>query len=86
MVITLDLPRSLEVELAAEAAELGLSLQDYVLRVLATGRPPGRALRTGAEVVGYWRREGLIGTHPDIADSQEHARAIRSRAERRSHA
>lgn len=40
---------------------------------------------TGADLVAYWKREGLIGTRPDIEDSQVHARAIRDKAERRNH-
>jgi hypothetical protein len=39
--------------------------------------------RTGAEIVAYWEREGLIGTRTDITDSVEHARQLRRRAERR---
>jgi len=39
--------------------------------------------RTGAEIVAYWQREGLLGTRPDITDSLEYARALRRRAERR---
>src|SRR2546425_12708295 len=37
---------------------------------------------TGAEVVAYWERHGLLGTRPDISDSLEHARALRRKAER----
>jgi hypothetical protein len=43
--------------------------------------PPANG--TGADLVAYWEREGLIGTRPDIKDSLEHARAIRRKAERR---
>jgi hypothetical protein len=38
---------------------------------------------TGAELVAYWERHGLIGTRPDITDSLEHARELRRKAERR---
>ncbi len=51
--------------------------------------PPGPlppAHGTGADLVAYWEREGLIGTRPDIKDSLEHARAIRRKAERRTRA
>ncbi|MEA2561303.1 MAG: hypothetical protein QOH06_2807 [Acidobacteriota bacterium] len=37
----------------------------------------------GAELVDYWRTESLIGVRPEIVDSQEHARKLRTRAERR---
>lgn len=86
MRITLDLPEELERELSVEAARLGLPLAEYALRLLSTGRTPGDAPGTGAELVAYWQNEGLIGTRPDIADSQKHAREVRTSAERRARA
>lgn len=44
--------------------------------------PPANG--TGADLVAYWEREGLIGTRSDIKDSLEHARAVRRRAEKRT--
>jgi hypothetical protein len=41
--------------------------------------------QTGAELVAYWEREGVISSRPDIADSQEYARMLRDRAQRRTH-
>lgn len=84
MSVAVDLPEELERELSAEAAELGLSLPEYVLRVLSTGIVIGKKPKTGAELVEYWQEEDLIGTRSDIADSQEHARHIRTEAERRT--
>ena len=86
MRIILDLPQELERELSLEAAQLGLPLAEYVLRLLATGRIVGNIPKTGAELMAYWQREGLIGTRPDIADSQKHAREIRAAAEKRTRA
>lgn len=83
MSIAVDLPEELENELSAEAAQLGLSLPEYVLRVLSTGVVIGKRPKTGAELVDYWENEGLIGTRPEISDSQAHARRIRNEAERR---
>lgn len=86
MTLTLDLPNELERALAAEAAELGIPLEEYALRVLAEGRvsaDESPIARTGAELVDFWRREGLIGDRPDITDSVEYARELRRRAERR---
>jgi hypothetical protein len=83
MSIAVDLPEELETELSAEAAQLGLSLPEYVLRVLSTGVVIGRRPKTGAELVDYWENEGLIGTRSDITDSQAHARQVRNEAERR---
>jgi hypothetical protein len=84
MSLTLDLPQGLQQELAAEAARLGVPLAEYVLRILSTARALRELPRTGAELVAYWQREGLIGTRPEIADSPEHARQIRREAERRA--
>ncbi len=39
--------------------------------------------RNGEELVAYWKKEGLIGTRPDISASQKHTRRIRRQAERR---
>ncbi len=86
MRIILDLPQELERELSLEAAQLGLPLAEYALRLLATGRTVGNIPKTGAELLAYWQNEGLIGTRPDIADSQKHAREIRAAAEKRTRA
>ena len=83
MNVTPELPQDLESELAAEAARLGLSLSEYMLRVLSLGRPLVEGPKTGRELVAYWKGEGLIGTRMDIADSQQHARRLRGQAERR---
>ena len=85
MSIVLNLPPELENELSAEATRLGLPLQDHVLRILASGRSVGVSPRTGPELVAYWKSEGLVGTRPDIGNSQDHARALRQTAERRTH-
>lgn len=83
MTITLDLPKDLERELAAEAARLGVPVEQYALRLLSRQRRAADQLWTGAELVEYWRREGLIGYRPDIHDSASHARRLRRAAERR---
>ena len=85
--ITLDLPQELEIELKAIAAQIGLSLSEYILRVLSK-KPSleNNALpKNGAELVAYWKKEGLCGYRSDIVDSQKQARAIREQAERRIH-
>jgi hypothetical protein len=82
MSLVLDLPAELESELAAEAARLGLPLPEYVLRLLAGGRGPNPAVRNGAELLAYWKREGLVGTRPEIIDSPAHARRLREQAQR----
>jgi hypothetical protein len=82
--LIIDLPPDLEAELEAEAVQLRLPLPEYVVRVIAVGRPPSPMPRTGAEVVAYWEREGLIGTRTDITDPTEHVRALREKAERKN--
>ncbi|HMC63680.1 MAG TPA: hypothetical protein VKI65_01965 [Gemmataceae bacterium] len=83
MTITLELPHELENELSAEAAQLGLPLSEYALRVLTFGRDVANAPKTGADLVAYWQKEGVIGMRPEIENSQAHARQLRAEAERR---
>ena len=83
MTLTLELPRDLELRLRTEAKRLGLSLEEYALRLLGDKPAVMDQPTTGAELVAYWCREGVIGSRPDIEDSQTHARTIRHQAERR---
>jgi predicted nucleic acid-binding protein len=83
MTLTLELSRDLERRLTTEAARLGLPVEQYALRLLGDTAPRENRPTTGAELVAFWQREGIIGSRPEIADSQAHARALRSRAERR---
>jgi len=84
MTITLDLPKRLERKLSSEAARLGIPVEQYALRLLGGQRTSKAPPTTGAELVEYWRREGVIGSRPDITDSSSYARRIRHRAERRA--
>ncbi len=83
MTLNLDLPPELEHELYTEASQLNLPLNEYVLRVLATRQASENLPQTGAELVAYWQREGVINSRPDITDSQAHARKLRNEAETR---
>ncbi len=83
MTLTLVLPKDLEADLTAGAAREGVPVETYALRLLSALRESHSRVQTGAELVEYWRHEGVIGSRPDIADSQSHARAIRDAAERR---
>jgi hypothetical protein len=47
MSITLDLPQELESELATEATQMGLSLAEYVLRLLSTKSVHTRLAQSG---------------------------------------
>ena len=82
MPITLELSQELERELSAEAAQLGLPLNEYILRLLTAGRAAKELPKTGSDLVAYWQSEDLIGTRPDITDSQQYACQIRQQAER----
>ena len=83
MNITLELPSELEQELANEASQLKLPLSEYILRVLSfrpfLQNPP----KTGVELVTYWESIRVVGSRPDITDSQEHARRLCDQAENR---
>lgn len=82
MTITLDLPIELERELTREAARLGLPVAEYALRVLTRSHAHpsgGAAPLTGAELVDYWNREGVIGSREDIDDPVSFVRGLRER-------
>lgn len=84
MTLTLDLPKDLEHRLTAEAMRLGLPVEEYALRLLGDDPKKNQHPTSGAELVAFWRREGVIGSRPEIEDSQVHARRIRHQAERRT--
>lgn len=86
MTITLDLPDDLERELIAEAARLGVPVSEYAAHLLAQSQASNghHEIATGADLVAYWEREGVIGSRPDIVDPAAHARRLRADAERRS--
>lgn len=48
--------------------------------VCSIGEKP---VRSGADLVAYWREAEVIGTRLDIEDSQAHARKLRNDAETR---
>ncbi len=79
---TVELPDDLADALTDEASRLGWSLPDYAVRLLTTVRP-SPAVRSGADLVAFWRAEGLVAGRPDIADSQSEARRLREQAQRR---
>lgn len=84
--ISIELPSDLENELSTEASLLKLPLAEYILRVLSfrpfLQNPP----KTGLELVDYWESIGIVGSRPDITDSQEYARRLRNQAENRERA
>jgi hypothetical protein len=99
MTLTLELTPEQEQHLETEAERRNMDTASYAKTVLFDDQmisnaeeqtlPPSGPLPpangTGADLVASWEREGLIGTRPDIKDSLAHARAIRRKAERRTH-
>ena len=83
MGLLLDLPTELETELSADAAQLGLPLSVYVLRILTEARNLSPSPRTGAELLAYWQGEALIGSRPEFSDVPEHARSLREQTQQR---
>jgi hypothetical protein len=80
---TVELPDDLANALTDEASRLGLSLPDYAVRLLTAARPSTVSVSCGADLVAFWRAEGLVGSRPDIADSQSEARRVRHQAQNR---
>ena len=83
MSINLDLSPELEKQLETEASQLNLPWSEYILQILLIRKVLSNPPKTGAEVVAYWQREGVINSRPDITDSQAYARKLRHEAERR---
>jgi hypothetical protein len=81
----IELPDDLADVLTDEASRLGMSLPEYAVRLLASVHPAPPSIRTGADLVAFLDAEGLIGSRPDITDSQAYARQLREQAQRRQH-
>lgn len=78
-----ELPDDLADALTHEASRLGLSLPDYAVRLLTSARPSVASIHSGADLVSFWRAEGLAGSRPDLGDSQTEARRLRGQAQHR---
>ena len=86
MALQLNLSKEAQARLRAQAAALGMNLEDYATKVLeGSAAAPARSAEylTGPALLAYWRKEGVLGSRPDIKDSSAHARKLRRRAERR---
>ncbi len=81
MNISLELPSGLENELSTEAARLKLPLTEYVLRILSLRPDLENPPKTGAALIQYWEKAGVINSCADILNSQDHARQLRYQAE-----
>ena len=70
MSTNLDLPTELESQLTSEASRLNLPLSEYILQVLSSRQILTHPPKNGSElVVGFWQREEVINSRPDITDS-----------------
>ncbi|MDY7095504.1 MAG: hypothetical protein SX243_21210 [Acidobacteriota bacterium] len=84
--LRLNLSPQLEGRLTSEARKLGLSLEEYALRLLEEPSARVQRPRTGAEVVAYWRREEVLGSRRDITDAAAHAAELRNTNDHRNSA
>ena len=94
MTLTLELTPEQEQRIEAEAGRRNMDAASYAKALLfeeedskhrsQVAAQAAEEQWSGADLVAYWEREGVIGSRPDITDSLEHARAIRRKAERRS--
>lgn len=84
MSVVIELPPELERRVIAEAARNGTSPEATIVSSLDEYLPPDPKPKTGAEVLEFWKREGLLGIwadRTDIPDSPEYARQLRLRAQ-----
>lgn len=81
---TLEIPDDLATALTTEAEDKGLTLPDYAVRILSSASRQAAFVQTGAELVEYWKAQGVIGCRQDIADSQAYARSLRNQVESRT--
>ena len=63
-------------------ADVGVALL-AILNASRVLRASSSLPQNGAELVVYWRDRGVIGTRPDLLDSQEHSRELRRQAKSR---
>ncbi len=83
MALHLNLSKEAEAGLRAQAAALGMNLEEYAAKLLERSSTPPPKKMTSAEMVAFWKKSGVIGSRPDIKDSVAHARKLRRKAERR---
>ena len=83
MALHLNLSKEAEAGLPAQAAALGMNLEEYAAKLLERSSTPPPKKMTSAEMVAFWKKSGVIGSRPDIKDSVAHARKLRRKAERR---
>ncbi|MFO0813234.1 MAG: hypothetical protein U0796_08455 [Gemmatales bacterium] len=84
MSILLNLPKRLEKQLHQEAASHEQPLEEYLLDLIQQARQPrSNSFQTTADVLAYWKAEGVIGVRPARTNSQKLARELRGTVEKR---
>ena len=80
--LTIELNETAEERLRAEADAKGVPVEAYARELLEGVLMPS----PGELLVEQWRQHGIIGSRPDIADSDAYARELRESAWQRSEA
>jgi hypothetical protein len=84
MTLTIKLTKAEKQGLERLASERGMGLDEYARTLLLAGSGASAPVITsGAELVDYWQREGVLGAKTGDTDSAAAARHIRKRAEQR---
>ena len=85
MSLVIELPASLEAELTAESERLGVSISEVVVKRISNHHNSDQfeKPKNGKELVQNWRKHGIPGSRPDISDSNEYARSLRTESETR---
>lgn len=90
MSMTIDLPPYVETYLREEAAKQETPVEEYTAHLVEDLVPkplppsPMPELKTGADVVAYWQKEGVIGMwadRKDMEDSTEYVNRLKRRIE-----
>ncbi|HLK55267.1 MAG TPA: hypothetical protein VKU00_01805 [Chthonomonadaceae bacterium] len=84
MTLTIELTPE-EARRVEEARRRGVGV-DALLRRAIAQMPETETPTVGQEILAELERAGVIGSRPDITDSQAHARTLREQAQRRERA
>lgn len=77
--LTIELNQTAEERLRAEAAAKGMAAEVYAREILEGLLLP----LAGQRLVDHWRHDGVIGSRPDITDSDAYSRELREQAWKR---
>ena len=87
MTLIIDLTKEEEARLRRCAERNGMAVEEFAKQVLDREMGSEPPARSGAELVDYLEREGVLGIwadRTDITDSPEYARQLRRKAEKSS--